>query len=765
MRGEEELKHVEAFTEVGSNGKFHGFAGGSCHQAAHAGKLGYLSGRTAGTGVCHHADRIELVQVGENLLAQIVRAFRPEFDDVIITFIFTHETVTVHLVDAADLFIVGGQHFLLGRRNLDIRNGHGDSGTGGVLVAQCLDLVKNNGALVLALTVEAHVHDVGQLLFTDQAVNFEREHVIQTVPGLEAHVLGQGVIEDQLAQRAVDETGIRFTLETAGNTDLDRRLKRNLMLEVSHFRFVLIAEYAAGARILLVHNGQIVASDHHVLGRLNDGLAVLRLQNVVVSQHQEAGFGLGFQGERHVHSHLVAVEVSVESGTGQRMQLDGLAFHQHRFEGLNAQTVQGRSTVQKHGMITNDIFQNIPDFRACLFHLALGGLDIVCLFQGNQLFHDEGLEEFKRHVLGKTALVKLEFRTNHDNASAGVVNTLAEQVLTETSLLAAEQIAEGFQGTVSGTGDRTSAAAVVDQSVNGFLKHALLVADNDVRGAEVHKALQTVVAVDDAAVQVIQVGSGETSAFQLHHGAQIRGNDRYNGKNHPFRLVTRGTEGFHHFKALDGLGPLLALGLTELSALAAALVHGCNLLFQLSGKGIQIQGSEHVQHGFRAHLGDKGTAAAAAFHFTDLGVVHKLILLESGHIALGRIRVAGIENDEIHEIQDFFQRLGADVQQHAHTAGNTLEVPDMADRGGQFDMAHPLAAHLCTGDLNAALVADLVLVLVLYALVFSAGAFPVLGGSEDALAVEAVALRAQRSVVDGFRFGDFAVRPFLDLFR
>ncbi len=33
--------------------------------------------------------------------------------------------------------------------------------------------------------------------------------------------------------------------------------------------------------------------------------------------------------------HLVAVEVGVEGGTDQRVELDGLALDEHGFEGLN----------------------------------------------------------------------------------------------------------------------------------------------------------------------------------------------------------------------------------------------------------------------------------------------------------------------------------------------------------------------------------------------------------------------------------------------
>jgi hypothetical protein len=72
-------------------------------------------------------------------------------------------------------------------------------------------------------------------------------------------------------------------------------------------------------------------------------------------------------------------------------------------------------------------------------------------------------------------------------------------------------------------------------------------------------------------------------------------------------------------------------------------------------------------------------------------------------------------------------------------------------------LTHALAAHALLGDFHAALVADHALELL--ALVLAAQAFPVVHGPEDAGAEQAVALRLQRAVVDGFGFGDFALGP------
>jgi hypothetical protein len=56
-----------------------------------------------------------------------------------------------------------------------------------------------------------------------------------------------------------------------------------------------------------------------------------------------------------MHSHLVAVEVGVESGTYKRMKLDSLTFNKDGLESLDTESVKCRSTVQHNGMLMDDI--------------------------------------------------------------------------------------------------------------------------------------------------------------------------------------------------------------------------------------------------------------------------------------------------------------------------------------------------------------------------------------------------------------------------
>src|ERR1700730_17687556 len=72
-------------------------------------------------------------------------------------------------------------------------------------------------------------------------------------------------------------------------------------------------------------------------------------------------------------------------------------------------------------------------------------------------------------------------------------------------------------------------------------------------------------------------------------------------------------------------------------------------------------------------------------------------------------------------------------------------------------MAHALAAHPAVGDLDPAAVADHPLVL--HPAILAAGALPVLLGSEDALAEQAILLGPIRPIVNRLGLLDLAERP------
>ncbi len=89
-------------------------------------------------------------------------------------------------------------------------------------------------------------------------------------------------------------------------------------------------------------------------------LAVARLKMLLVRQHQHVPLGLRPTFSGRVDGHLVTVEVGVETAAHQQVGADGVSFHQHRLERLDAHSVERSGGGQKHRMLVDDFFQNVP---------------------------------------------------------------------------------------------------------------------------------------------------------------------------------------------------------------------------------------------------------------------------------------------------------------------------------------------------------------------------------------------------------------------
>ena len=238
-----------------------------------------------------------------------------------------------------------------------------------------------------------------------------------------------------------------------------------------------------------------------------------------------------------MHGHLVAVEVRVVSGADQRMNANRLAFDQLRLECLHGQAVQRRRAVEQDRMALGDFFEHVPHFlRLALDHFlrAANGVDVAQFLEPAD---DERLEQNQRDFLRQTALVELEFGADDDDGTAGIIHALAEQILAEASALALEHVGQRLERAIARAGDGAAMTAVVEQRVHGFLQHALFVADDDFGRLELEQRLEPVVPVDDAAIQIVQVGRGKPAAFERHERAQVRRNHRQHRENHPFRTA------------------------------------------------------------------------------------------------------------------------------------------------------------------------------------------------------------------------------------
>jgi len=178
---------------------------------------------------------------------------------------------------------------------------------------------------------------------------------------------------------------------------------------------------------------------------------------------------------------------------------------------------------------------------------------------------------------------------------------------------------------------------------------------------------------------------------------------------------------------------LLAGALGELLDIALGLAAGGGELRALRPFGLHV--AEPVLQLGQA-LGD-GLVALGV----DLAFLHVQVVLDLGEVLVPAVDVDP-GDDVAGEVDDLFEVLRGKVEQVAQAGGDALEVPDVRDGRGEFDVPHPVAADLRPGDLHAAPLADDALEP--DTLVLAAVAFPVAGGTEDALAEEPVLLRLQR---------------------
>src|SRR5262249_23269030 len=97
------------------------------------------------------------------------------------------------------------------------------------------------------------------------------------------------------------------------------------------------------------------------------------------------------------------------------------------------------------------------------------------------------------------------------------------------------------------------------------------------------------------------------------------------------------------------------------------------------------------------------------------------------------------------------------VEHQADARRHTFIKPDVRNRDRQLDVAHAFATNASERYFDAAAIADDALVL--NPLIFSAGALPITGRTENTFAEKPALLRFERSVVDRLRIFDLALAP------
>ncbi len=657
----------------------------------------------------------------EGHLLDVVRGVRPGIDHLVVALAVGDDLLLVLLGDLIHLVLrLGDDRDLLGRDD-QIVDADRDPGHRRVLEADVLQPVEETrGDDVPELPV-ALAHQPLEVLLAEGAVQ-------------ELDARRQRFVEDDPADRGVDELSLVH--------DLDARMEidRLVVIGAAHFlRRPKELALALRARLLL---GEVVAAEHDVLRGRGDRPPARRQEDVLGRHHELADFDLRLEGERHVHRHLVPVEVGVERRADQGVDADRLALDQDRLEGLDPESMEGRRPVQHHRVILDDLPQDVPHLGPLALDELLRALHRLHEAAVLEPLDDERLEELERHVLREPALAQLELRPDDDHRAPGVVDALSEQVLAEATLLPLEHVGERLERAVALAAHGARPPPVVEQCIHRFLEHALLVAEDDLRRLDRHELLQPVVAVDHPPIEVVQVGRGKAPAVERDERPEIRRQDRDHGHDHPLGAVPALPEGLHGAEALQGLLLPLERGLD------------LGPLLEPGGHVLQVHGREQLADRLAAHLGGELVVRILA---------HLLVLVLGEELPRGERRVPRIGGDVGLVVEHALEIAHRHLEQMSDPRRHALEVPDVAHRHGELDVAEPLAPHLGLSHFHAAAIADHAAVA--DALVLPAVALPVLDRTEDALAEEPVLLRLERPVVDRLGFGHLARGPGADRLR
>ena len=661
VSGNKVLQYVQTFTEVSGNRGFDNRAVRLSHQTTHTGQLANLSGRTTSTGVGHHVNRVERLLFGELAMAvndrfggklfhhhltDLISRAAPNIHNLVVAFTLGNQTGSVLRFDFFHFFFCFSNQLGLLSRHLHIADADRQTADRGQRITAVLQAVGEKNRCTKTALTEAGIDQTSNFLLLERTVQFR-----------EAHAFGQDFRQQGTTGRRFITNDL-FSLFTSllvnfilFDANRAASLKFNLLVIQSAAHFGHIGKEHAFAHGVDAFAGRIVKTQHHVLRRNNGRIAVCREKHVIGGKHQRAGFQLSFQRQRHVHSHLVTVEVSVKGCANERVQLNGLAFNQFRFKRLNTQAVQGRGAVKHHGMLVDHFFENIPNHRLLIVHHLLGGLDGHSQAAAFQLVEDERLEQFQSHQLRQAALMQTQIRANRNHGTAGVVHALTQKVLTEAAALTLDHVGKRLQRALGRTGHRLTATAVIEQAVHSFLQHALFVTDDDVRSLELKQTLQAIVTVDDATVQIVEVGCGETAAIQRNQRTKIRRQHRQNFQHHPFGLNTRTLEAFEHLQALGELLDLSVRGRVF------------KFLAQRFDFVIDINGAKHFTNGFGAHHCLE--VRTVLFNLFKVFVFGKqLTAFQIGH--------ARINHAVGFEIQHPFDVTQRDIQNHTHAGRQAL---------------------------------------------------------------------------------------------
>ena len=533
VRRDEILQHREPVAEGRANRQLDDPPRGVRHQPAHARHLPHLRDVALRPARHHQVHRAVSLQLIRHQILHLLRRIGPHVDRRLVALLVRHQTAAVVVADHLHPLLRVPQQAHLLRRRAQLVDRKRRPRARRVLKPDRLDPVRHPRRLVAPQLLVAHADQPLQLPLVQLHVDLAERHAVR-----------HHLIEDHPPHRRLHQLPVRalvahpnsvvqlHRLQLVAQPHLLKRRERPSRRAVP-----ILVPVACRVSAVRRIQRQVVAAHHHVQRRRHGRLAVRGQQQIGRAQHHLPRLRHRRPTQRHMHRHLISVEVRVERRADQRVNLNRAAVHQHRLKRLDAQPVQRRRAVQQHRTRLHHILQHLPDRRVAALHEALRALDVRRQLARDQLIHQERLEQLQRHPPRQPALVQLQLRAHHNHRAARVVHPLAQQILAEAPLLALQHVREALQPVAAAARHRPAPPTVVDQRIHRFLQHPLLVADDDLRRAQLQQPPQPVVAVDHPTVEIVQIRGREAPAVELHHRAQIRRQHRQRAEEHPRRTV------------------------------------------------------------------------------------------------------------------------------------------------------------------------------------------------------------------------------------
>src|SRR6478736_1416897 len=195
VRGDEVFQHRQALAVGGLDRARDDLALRVGHQATDTRDLADLHPVTTGTAGHHAVDGVHRRQAVTHRLGDLVGCLVPDLDQFLATLVVVDQALVVLALDLRGHGLVAGQQFRLGGRNLDVGDGDGDARAGGPVETGILQVVQRCRGDDLRVALGEVVDDPGQFALVGNSLN----------PGV---VLGQGLVEEDLAQGGLDECGL-----------------------------------------------------------------------------------------------------------------------------------------------------------------------------------------------------------------------------------------------------------------------------------------------------------------------------------------------------------------------------------------------------------------------------------------------------------------------------------------------------------------------------------------------------------------------------